>query len=104
MMMRAARATRYGTVGAYGIIGGEAAVDEVEGPGLAVLVFRLEVVRREEGRRGGGADRDVRQECIFRRPVLQLIGTNHQDRQHGCNALIIIKKSPKRFLVDIVTR
>jgi hypothetical protein len=89
--------TRYG-VGAYGIVSGEASVDEVEGPGLAVLVFGLEVVRREEGRRGGGADRDVRQERIFRRPVLQLI-ERFETRasisiQHASNALIF-KKSAK---------
>jgi hypothetical protein len=73
MMMRVPQST----VGAYGIVSGEGSVEEVEGPGPAVLVFRLEVVRREEGQRGGGTtNRDVAQECICRRPVLQLIETN----------------------------
>jgi hypothetical protein len=39
-------------------------------------------VCREEGRRGRGADADVRQECILRRPALQLIETN-PDKQHA---------------------
>ena len=109
--MNCSRATRCGgRLGAYGIVGGEASVDEVEGPGLAVLVFGLEVVRREEGRRGGGADRDVRQECIFRRPVLQLISKDSKQGQlslvtcqHACNALIL-KKHQKDSSLTFVTR
>jgi hypothetical protein len=49
----------------YRIVSSDASIDKVKGPGIALLVFRLEVVCREEGRSGGGADRDVRQECIF---------------------------------------
>lgn len=58
---------------AYRVVGGEATVDEVEGPRLAFVVFGLEVVCREERRCRRGADRDVRQERVFRRMVLQLI-------------------------------
>jgi hypothetical protein len=47
------------------VVCGDAAVDEVEGPGLAILVLGLEVVAGEESRRGGGADADVRQESIL---------------------------------------
>jgi hypothetical protein len=49
----------------YRIVSSDASVNEVKGPGIALLVFRLEVVCREEGRSRGGADCNVRQDCIF---------------------------------------
>jgi hypothetical protein len=57
----------------YRVVGGKATVDEVERPLRAILVDRLKVVRREDGGRRRRADRNVREECVFRRPVLQLI-------------------------------
>ena len=59
---------------AYRVVGSDAAVNEVEGPRVAFVVFGLEVVCREERRCRRGADRNVRQERVFCRMVLQLIG------------------------------
>lgn len=75
--------------GAYGVVGGEATVDEVEDPRLTFVVFRLEVARREERRRGGGADRNVRQERVLRRPVLQLIISTRF--MHACTCMELIR-------------
>ena len=47
------------------IVCGDAAVDEVEGPGLAGLVLGLELVPREVGRRGGGADAHVGEQGVL---------------------------------------
>lgn len=44
---------------AYGVVGSDSTIDEVEGLPPAILVLGLEVVRREEGGRGRGAHRYV---------------------------------------------
>jgi len=43
----------------------DASVDEVEGPGLAVLVLGLELVPWEVGRRGRRADAHVREQSVL---------------------------------------
>jgi len=47
------------------IVCGDPSVDEVEGPGLAVLVFGLELVPWEVRRRGGRADAHVREQSVL---------------------------------------
>jgi hypothetical protein len=57
----------------YRVVGGEAAIDEVEGPRVTFVIFGLKVVCREERWCRGSADRDVQQESVVCRMVLQLI-------------------------------
>jgi hypothetical protein len=47
------------------IVGRDTSIDEVEGPGVAILVLRLEMVPWEVCRCGGRADAHIRQKSIL---------------------------------------
>ena len=62
------------------IVCGDRSIDEVEGPGLAVLVLGLELVPREVGRRGGGADAHVGEQSVLGDIVHGLRRVNNSSR------------------------